>query len=106
MAGPLRLFLPCAAGVDALLLDEVVRLLPGSAVRSGRGGIALATDAAGMMKVNLGSRLAQRVLLELAAAPYRDEADLYALARRIDDVALWKPDESSPLEGFPKNWVR
>jgi len=28
------------------------------------------------------------------------------LARRIHDVALWKPDESSPLEGFPKNWVR
>jgi 4a-hydroxytetrahydrobiopterin dehydratase len=28
-----------------------------------------------------------------------------ALARRIDEVVLWKPDEESPLEGFPKNWV-
>lgn len=28
-----------------------------------------------------------------------------ALARRIDEVVLWKPDADSPLEGFPKNWV-
>jgi pterin-4a-carbinolamine dehydratase len=27
------------------------------------------------------------------------------LARRIDDVALWKPAEGSGLEGFPKRWV-
>ena len=30
----------------------------------------------------------------------------FALARRIDEVALWKPETDSPLEGFPKNWVR
>jgi 4a-hydroxytetrahydrobiopterin dehydratase len=29
-----------------------------------------------------------------------------ALARLIDGVALWKPEPDSPLEGFPKNWVR
>lgn len=29
-----------------------------------------------------------------------------ALARRIDEVALWKPDRDSPLAGFPKNWIR
>ena len=28
------------------------------------------------------------------------------LARRIHDIALWKPDAASPLEGFPKNWVK
>jgi 4a-hydroxytetrahydrobiopterin dehydratase len=28
------------------------------------------------------------------------------LARRIDEVALWKPGEGSALEGFPKKWVR
>ena len=32
----------------------------------------------------LGSRLAQRVLIEVAAADYRHEDDLYALAQRID----------------------
>ena len=33
------------------------------------------------------------------------ESDV-ALARRIHEVALWKPGDDSPLEGFPKNWVR
>ena len=28
-----------------------------------------------------------------------------ALARRIDEVVLWKPSAESPLSGFPKNWV-
>ena len=28
------------------------------------------------------------------------------LARRIHEVALWKLAEGSPLEGFPKHWVR
>ena len=27
------------------------------------------------------------------------------LAKRIDEVALWKPPTGSPLEGYPKNWV-
>lgn len=33
------------------------------------------------------------------------ESDV-ALARRIEAVALWKPEAGSPLSGFPKNWVR
>ncbi len=28
------------------------------------------------------------------------------LARRIDEVVLWRPPEGGALEGFPKNWVR
>ena len=28
-----------------------------------------------------------------------------ALARRIDEVALWRPAAGSPLSGYPKNWV-
>ncbi len=28
------------------------------------------------------------------------------LATRIDEVALWKPEGGSALEGFPKKWVR
>ena len=32
------------------------------------------------------------------------ESDV-ALARRIDEVVLWKPADDSPLTGFPKNWI-
>ena len=28
------------------------------------------------------------------------------LARRIDEVATWKPAEGAALAGFPKHWVR
>lgn len=28
------------------------------------------------------------------------------LAARIEDVATWKPDSESALDGFPKNWIR
>ncbi len=33
------------------------------------------------------------------------ESDV-ALAQQIDQIALWTPDDTSPLQGFPKNWVR
>ena len=41
---PLPLFLPCAAGVEALLAEEVARLLPGAALRAARGGVGVAGD--------------------------------------------------------------
>jgi len=76
-----QLFLPCAAGVEALLVGEVTRLLPGATVQSLRGGVALHGGVRDAMTLNLHSRLAQRVLWRVAEAPYRDENDLYALAR-------------------------
>jgi putative N6-adenine-specific DNA methylase len=81
---PLPLFLPCAAGVEGLLEAEVRRLLPAADVAVQRGGVALAGEPAEVMRLNLESRLAQRVLIEVAEGPYRDEGDLYALARDVD----------------------
>ncbi len=82
------LFLPCAAGVEGLLAQEVQRLLPHAAVRSQRGGVALPGSVGDVMALNLGSRLAQRVLIQVAAGPYRDETDLYELALGVD-WATW-----------------
>ena len=81
---PLPLFLPCAAGVEALLDAEVRALLPGTPVRALRGGVALAGDPREVMRLNLESRLAQRVLIEVAEGEYRHEDDLYALAHGVD----------------------
>jgi putative N6-adenine-specific DNA methylase len=80
---PLPLFLPCAAGVEALLEAEVRALLPNAGGRAARGGVALAGDPHEVMVLNLESRLAQRVLIEVAEGPYRDESDLYELARGV-----------------------
>ena len=78
-----RLFLPCAAGVEALLAEEVSTLRPGLALQPARGGVALVGDAVLAMRLNLESRLAQRVLWRVAEAPYRSEHDLYALAHAV-----------------------
>lgn len=80
---PLPLFLPCPAGVEALLEAEVRGLLPDTGVQSRRGGVALTGDPREVMVLNLESRLAQRVLVEVAGGGYRNEDDLYALARNV-----------------------
>jgi len=78
------LFLPCAAGVEALLGAEVQRLLPDLQVHTMRGGVALDGDPADVMVLNLELRLAQRVLVEVAEGAYRDEQSLYELAGSVD----------------------
>ncbi len=81
---PLPLFLPCAAGVEEWLFDEVQRLLPEARIARARGGVALEGDPLEVMTLNLESRLAQRVLIEVAEGPYTHENDLYELARTVD----------------------
>ncbi len=76
------LFLPCAGGVEALLAEEVQRL-SAAPVQASRGGVWVEGDERAAMRLNLESRLAQRVLWPLVDGPYRDEHDLYALARRV-----------------------
>jgi putative N6-adenine-specific DNA methylase len=78
------LFLPCAAGTEALLADECHRLLGEAApVEAGRGGVYVQGGMDAAMRLNLGSRLAQRVLWQVADGPYASEHDLYDLARRV-----------------------
>jgi len=78
------LFLPCAAGVEALLGAEVQRLLSDVRVHTMRGGVALDGKPTDVMVLNLELRLAQRVLVEVAEGEYRDEQSLYELAGSVD----------------------
>ena len=77
------LFLPCAGGVEALLEVEV-RRITGIPAEAGRGGVWVQGDERMAMLLNLESRLAQRVLWPLIERPYRDEHELYDLARQVD----------------------
>jgi putative N6-adenine-specific DNA methylase len=88
------LFLSCASGVEPLLADECARIVPGAAVRAARGGVFVAGDEAAAMRLNLESRLAQRVLWPLAEGPYANEHDLYDLARRVDWTRWITPRET------------
>jgi putative N6-adenine-specific DNA methylase len=76
------LFLPCAGGVEALLAEEVQRIC-GKTAEATRGGVWVRGDESLAMLLNLESRLATRVLWPLIDGPYRDEHELYALARNV-----------------------
>jgi len=82
------LFLPCAAGVEELLADEV-RAILGADVpcAASRGGVTVQPSAErvlrDVLRLNLQSRLAQRVLWQVAEGPYRDETDVYDYARSV-----------------------
>ena len=81
----LQLFLPCAAGVESFLADEVHAItgLTGQDLLMGRGGVLLRASWRHALLLNLHSRLAQRVLVQLAHRPYRNENDLYAAASEV-----------------------
>jgi putative N6-adenine-specific DNA methylase len=81
----LQLFLPCAAGVEGFLADEVHRLtgLAGDDLLTGRGGVVVRGSWREAMRLNLHSRLTQRVLVQLSHTPYRNEQDLYEAASAV-----------------------
>jgi putative N6-adenine-specific DNA methylase len=93
------LFLPCAGGTEELLAEEVQRILGDEA--SGevlRGGVLVEGDALTAMRLNLESRLAQRVLWPLAHGPYDNEHDLYALARTVAWVDWITPAQTFRID--------
>ena len=97
---PLQLFLPCAAGVEGFLADEVHRLtgLAGDDLLTGRGGVALRASWRDAMLLNLNSRLAQRVLVQLWHGPYRGEQDLYEAASAVAWEIWFTPRERFKVE--------
>jgi putative N6-adenine-specific DNA methylase len=93
------LFLPCAGGVETWLAEEAMALLgPDTHGTIERGGIALSGDARAVMALNLESRLAQRVLVQVARGPYRQEDDLYTLARRVPWPAWMSPKQTFKVD--------
>ena len=76
----LQLFLPCAAGVEDFLAEEVHALtgLQGQDLLVRRGGVQVRSAWRDAMRLNLHSRLCQRVLVQLSHSPYRSEDDIYA----------------------------
>lgn len=88
----MRFFVVCPGGLEVPLAQELAEIAgrPDSKAlgawvidptpTSPTGGIGLAAPLSGAMALNLHSRIASRVLLQMAQAPYRQEEDLYKLA--------------------------
>ena len=88
----MRFFVVCPGGLEVPLAQELAEIAkrPDSKAlgawvidptpTSPTGGIGLAGPLSAAMALNLHSRIASRVLLQMAQAPYRHEDDLYKLA--------------------------
>lgn len=88
-----RYFATCPRGLEALLAGDMtaagatgVRTVPGGA--SGEGMLETA------YRINLESRIATRVLWQLAEGSYRNESEVYRLAYEVDWARLFSVDRS------------
>ena len=96
----LQLFLPCAAGIEDLLAAEVHDLtgLQGDDLLTRRGGVMLRASWRDAMLLNLHTRLAQRVLVQLSYTQYRSEQDLYRAASEVAWEVWFTPNQSIKVE--------
>ncbi|GAB3482863.1 THUMP domain-containing class I SAM-dependent RNA methyltransferase [Polaromonas eurypsychrophila] len=93
----LQLFLPCAAGVEELLAAEV-KHITGSSGKAWRAGVQVAGSWRDALQLNLHSRLAQRVLIELQHNSYRSEQDLYNAAAAVAWEIWFTPKQTFKVE--------
>lgn len=78
----LKFFAPCPRGLEAELAKELTDLGAGD-ITSGSAGVHFSGDIALAWKANLWSRLAIRILQQVAEGEYRDEDDLYRAALKL-----------------------
>jgi putative N6-adenine-specific DNA methylase len=93
----LQLFLPCAAGVEDLLALEAARIT-GQPTRTQRGGVLVEGSWRDAMLLNLWSRLAVRVLIQLQHGYYRGEDDLYEAASAVAWEMWFTPKETFKID--------
>lgn len=72
-------FATCPRGLELLLADEL-RELNAEKVHAVGGGVQFAGEFLLCYRVNLESRLASRILWQVAAGAYRNEEDIYRMA--------------------------
>lgn len=72
-------FAPCPRGLEQVLGEELTQLGAGEVSVAG-SGVSFCTDWAGIGRINQHTRLASRILIELASGRYRTDKDLYKIA--------------------------
>ena len=75
-------FATTSRGLEALLAEELTEL-GASDINIVNAGLEFNASFADIMKINLHSRLASRVMIRLAYSGYRHEDDIYRLASKI-----------------------
>jgi len=79
----LAMFAACPRGLESVLQQELHRM-EAEEIAPADGGVAFSGSQDLLMRVNLESRVASRVLLRVAHGPYRNEREINALAMQVD----------------------
>ncbi|MEI2417388.1 THUMP domain-containing protein [Orrella sp. JC864] len=86
-------FAPCPQGMESALAIEL-QALGFEDAQPDRAGVRLHTDWTGVQRANLYSRLATRVLVQLAHAPVATEDDILELARSVPWERWFGPEHT------------
>ena len=88
-----QIFAPCPLGLEDALHAEL-DALGYQGLRKGRAGCHFEADWSGVLKANLYSRLATRILVRLAHAPVAHEDDILALAQATEWERWFGPEHT------------
>ena len=89
----LALFVPCPRGL-APALEKELQDLGAQEIMVSDSGISCSGTMDLLMRINLQSRVASRVLLQLAQGNYRNEREINALAMQVDWPAFFTVDKT------------
>ena len=78
----MRVFAPCPRGLEELLVAELTHLGL-TQVSAVHGGVQADATQAALVRANLNSRFATRLLVKLAEVTYQKEDDVYRMAKDI-----------------------
>lgn len=93
IAETFQIFAPCPHGLEEALALEL-QALGHEAVRAGRAGCHFRADWQGVLRANLYSRLATRILVQVAQADVHTEDDILELARETEWERWFGPEQS------------
>jgi putative N6-adenine-specific DNA methylase len=82
-------FAPCPRGLESALVAELEQL-GASFLQEHAGGVQFQGDWCICYRANLQSRIASRILWRIASEPYKNEADVYSVARGLPWNAWFK----------------
>ena len=86
-----RFFSPCPRGLEEVLAEELAAQQAAD-IKPLPGGVKFSGAWETCYRVNLESRIATRVLWQVAAGPYRNENDIYRLACDVPWAQYFDPD--------------
>lgn len=86
-------FAPCPRGLESVLASELAQF-DATAIQSSQGGVAFQGDWHTCYRANLQSRIASRILWQVARQPYRNEGDIYDITQALPWQEWFGPELS------------